>query len=210
MSPKPPHRLFPFVAAGLLLLACTTLAHANGPDLNLLALDWARGRYLSPVICETNDKLTRGGRRILIAPGPRHTVPPVVRILFSDLEVPDASRCFDDLGKSQPNVTGQVQVRLLGHSRSDTATRDFKTALRRKSGFTFHISSGQLRIETVGQADARTVLFRGGEARLHLIAPGSDEARMLGDLQGLRKLNLELEAPDGTLLQFPLFMTELR
>ena len=197
------------VAAGLLLfLAGPTWSQSV--DLNLLALDWARGRYLSPVICETDGNLTRGGRRLLIAPGPRHSVPPVARVIFSDLDVPSASRCFDDLGKAQPNVTGQLQMRLLGHSRSDTARRDFKTALRRKNGFEFRVVSGKLRIETVGESNPQEVDFRGGDARLHLIAPGSDDARMLGDLRGLRKLTLEIEAPDGTLLRFPLLMTELR
>ena len=198
------------LVAACLLVLCDTAAWPQGVDLNLLALDWARGRYLSPVICETGGELTRGGRRLLIAPGPRHSVPPVARILFSDLDVPGASRCFDDLGKPQPNVTGQVQIRLLGHSRSDTARRDFKATLRRKNGFEFRIVSRKLRVQTVGQPDSREVDFRGGDARLHLIPPGSDDARLLGDLRGLRKLTLELEAPDGTRLRFPLLMTDLR
>lgn len=191
-------------------MVCAFGASAQGVDLNLLAIDWARGRYLSPVICETDGKLTRGGRRVLIAPGPRHTVPPVARIVFSDLEVPGAARCFDELGNPQPNVIGQVQIRLLGHSRSDTARRDFKAALRRDNGFEFYIASGPLRIQTVGEAEVRKTDFRKGKVRLSFIAAGSDAARMLGDLRGLRKLQLELEAPDGTRLQFPLLMTELR
>ena len=31
-------------------------------DLNALALDWSRGRYLSPVICGTEGDFTRGGQ----------------------------------------------------------------------------------------------------------------------------------------------------
>jgi hypothetical protein len=196
--------------AGGLLVACAAAAQPQVIDLNLLALDWARGRYLSPVICETSGELTRGGRRLMITPGPRHARPPVARILFSDLEVPGATRCFDELGSEQPNVVGQLEFRHLGRSRPDSAERDLKAALRRDKGFDFHVARGTLRIQTVGEPEARAVDFRGGEVRLHAIAPGSDDARRLGDLVGLRKLLLELEAPDGTRLRLPLLMTELR
>jgi hypothetical protein len=196
-----------------LLLACAAAAQSLQPralDLNLLALDWARGRYLSPVICETDGELTRGGRRLLITPGPRHASPPVGRILFSDLEVPAASRCFDELGRDQPNVLGHVDFRHPGRSRPDSAQRDFKAALRREHGFDFHIAGGILRVEPVGGGEAREVDFRGGEVRLHAIPAGSDDARVLGDLAGLRKLLLVIEAPDGTRLRLPLLMTDLR
>jgi hypothetical protein len=197
-------------AAGGLLLACAAAAQARALDLNLLALDWARGRYLSPVICEADGALTRGGRRLLITPGPRHASPPVGRLLFSDLEVPDASRCFDELGRDQPNVLGHLDFRHPGRSRPDSAQRDFKAALRRDRGFDFHVADGVLRISSVGGDDAREVDFRGGEVRLHAIPAGSDDARVLGDLAGLRKLLLVIEAPDGTRLRLPLLMTDLR
>jgi hypothetical protein len=196
--------------ASPLLLACAAAAQPRVLDLNVLALDWARGRYLSPVICETDGELVRGGRRLLITPGPRHARPPTDRILFSDLEVPDATRCFDELGVEQPNVLGQLEFRHLARARPDTAQRDFKAALRRDRGFEFAIARGTLRIQPVGSDEPRDVDFGGGEARLHAIAPGSDDARLLGDLIGLRKLVLELESPDGTLLRLPLLMTELR
>ena len=197
-----------WLAAGLLVGAAA--AQPRVIDLNVLALDWARGRYLSPVICETGGELTRGGRRLLITPGPRHASPPLARVLFSDLEVPDATRCFDELGSEQPNVVGQLEFRHLGRSRPDSAQRDFRAALRRDKGFEFHVARGTLRIQSVGTQVTRTVDFRGGEVRLHAIAPGSDDARLLGDLVGLRKLLLDLEAPDGTRLRLPLLMTELR
>jgi hypothetical protein len=178
--------------ASPLLLACAAAAQPRVLDLNVLALDWARGRYLSPVICETDGELVRGGRRLLITPGPRHARPPTDRILFSDLEL------------------GQLEFRHLARARPDTAQRDFKAALRRDRGFEFAIARGTLRIQPVGSDEPRDVDFGGGEARLHAIAPGSDDARLLGDLIGLRKLVLELESPDGTLLRLPLLMTELR
>ena len=56
--------------------------------------------------------------------------------------------------------------------------------------------------------DEREVDFRGGVARLHEVGRGSDEARVLGDLLGLRKLVLELESPGGERLRMPLLMTE--
>ncbi len=201
----------PSLAVALsLLAACAASAQQRPLDLNALALDWSRGRYLSPVICETAGDLRRGGRRLLIAPGPRHAVSIVNRILFSDLEVPDATRCFDELGREQPNVLGQLQFRHPSRSRVDTAQRDFKAALRRDNGFEFRIEGGTLRIQTVGESESRDVAFRGGRARLHAIAPECDDARALRDLAGLRKLLLELEAPDGTRLRLPLLMTELR
>ena len=58
--------------AACLLVACAAVAQPRPIDFNALALDWARGRYLSPVICETDGELVRGGRRLLITPGPRH------------------------------------------------------------------------------------------------------------------------------------------
>jgi len=196
--------------AGSLLVVCAVAAQPRTLDLNVLALDWARGRYLSPVICTTGDDSVRGGRRLLITPGPRHASPPVDRILFSDLEVEGADRCIDEMGNTQPNILGQLEFRHPGRSRSDTATRDFRTALRRDHGFEFHIARGILKLQTVGEEETREVDFRGGTVRLHEIASGSDDARLLGDLVGLRKLLLELESTDGTRLRLPLLMTEPR
>ena len=46
--------------------------------------------------------------------------------------------------------------------------------------------------------------------RVSEVAPGSDAANRLSGLEGLRRLLLELEAPDGTVLRFPLLMTAAR
>jgi hypothetical protein len=199
----------------LLLFAIAGTAAAQGgiqPDLNELALDWARGRYASPLLCEIGGRSLRGLRRLLIAPGPRDARPPVARIVFVDLEPGEATRCFTDLGESAPNVTGSLQIRLPGHSRRDTATRDFATALRRKGGFEFDVSDGQLRITEIGkEADGEhRVDFQGGHARLYPVAKGSDDARLLSEFKSPRKLSLELDAPDGTRLRLPVFMTDQR
>lgn len=208
MSARTRFRRVAVLAAGLLPVACAAAAQSRAIDLNALSLDWARGAYLSPVICATGDELVRGGRKVEIAPGPRHRRPPVGRLELHDLEVETADRCFDELGRPQPNVIGALEFRHPGRSRPDTASRDFRTALKRDRGFEYHVARGRLRIVTVGGDDEREVDFRGGVVRLHEVGRGSDEARVLGDLVGLRKLLLELESPGGERLQMPLLMTE--
>ncbi|MCA9509135.1 MAG: hypothetical protein KC560_00415 [Myxococcales bacterium] len=193
------------------LLGGALAAPARGePDLNQLAIDWARGRYVSPVICDIEGAPVRGGRRVLVAPGPRRVQPPVARLTFSDLDVPLASRCFDDRGTPAPNLLGHLDLRLPGRTRADTARRDFAAALRRERGFSFHVSEGTLRTIEVGSGATRDVDFRGGTATLREIEAESDDARLLADLEGLRKLVLELVASDGTRLRLPLVMTRPR
>ena len=206
------HRFRSFLLLGwiAIFILATHPVPAQNADLNLLSLQWARGRYLSPVICEIDSKLVRGGRRLTIMPGPRHARPRVNTILFSDLEVPTATRCFDDLGGPQPNVKGRLNFRLPGHSRPDSARHDFEAALRRSQGFEFHISEGILRIQIVGEEKTRDVDFMGGTARLTLVADSTDDARVLRDLKGLRKLVLDVRAEDGTSLRLPLVMTQRR
>lgn len=194
------------LAFALVLLAAPVAAQ----DLNALAIDWARGRYLSPVICEVDGVPIRGGRRVLIAPGPRRVHPPVARLSFADLDVPGATRCFDDRGTPAPNLLGFLHLRLPHRSDPETARRDLATALRRDHGFEFHVSEGTLRSIEIGGGATRDIDFRGGSVRLHEIAPASDDARLVGDLNGIRKLVLEIVAPDGDRLRLPLVMTDLR
>lgn len=184
----------------------------SGRTVADLALDWARGRFASPLICQFGDKPVRGIRRVLITPGPSHVRPAVDRIVFVDLDVDEASRCFAELKGDVPNVIGSVQIRLLGIRTADTARRDFREQLRRKQGFEFGIVSGGLRIRPVSQPPSagEGVDFRGGRASLRTIEPGSDSARLLADFDSPRKLLLELSATDGTKLSFPLYMTDLR
>lgn len=186
-------------------------ARAQEPDLNDLALDWARGQYVSPLVCEFDGAPIRGLRRIQITPGPRHTRPPVDRIIFVELEAEQATRCVGDLGAAEPNVRGSIQIRLRQVSRPDLARRDFTRTLERKGGFEFDVPAGGLRIQEIGPDGAsRDVAFRGGKVRIHELSPGSDEARVLKDLQSSRKLLLELEAPDGSELRFPLALSDVR
>jgi hypothetical protein len=193
------------------LSACLPLAAvAQQPDLNVLSLHWARGRYVSPIICEVDDELIRGGRRLTIMPGPKHARPRLDTVLFADLDVPTATRCINDVGITQPNVRGRIHFRLPGHSRPDSATRDFQAEMKRSHGFEFHVSEGTLRIETLGEGTSRDVDFQGGTARLHEVQIGSDDERLLRNLTGLRKLVLEIQAEDGTTLRFPLVMTQRR
>jgi hypothetical protein len=177
-----------------------------------MALDWSRGRFASPLICELEGELVRGLRRVLITPGPSHERPRVNRIVFVDLEVDEASRCFAELVGDVPNVTGSIQIHLLSSRRSDTARRDFREWLRRKRGFEFRIAAGGLKLQPVTQppSPARGVDFRGGHASLRTLEPGSDDSRLLAPFPSPRKLLLELTARDGTKLSFPLYMTDLR
>ncbi len=198
------------VCAALIGCLLPTAGDAQaGPegDLNALALQWARGRYASPLVCEFDGVPQRGLRRVVIDSGPRQLRPSVDRIVFVDLDAEKATRCFTELDPSVPNVLGSIDIRLTGHSRPDTAAREFTIALRRKHGFEFDIIQGTLRFEQM-RPDApppRTVDFAGGRARLHLVKPGSDVARLLSDFPSPRKLLLDLEAKAGERFRLPLF-----
>lgn len=177
-----------------------------------LALDWARGRFATPVVCQLNGEAVRGLRRIVITPGPSSIRPPANRIVFIDMEVSEASRCITELEGPTPNLTGSLLIRLLTTRRTDTASRDFKEALRRKHGFDFAVISGRLDVQPVTDppTPAQTVDFRGGQASLHEMPEGSDAGRLLARFPSPRKLLLEISARDGTKLSFPLYMTDLR
>lgn len=210
LSRIPSRTAFP-VAAVCLFVA---LAAAAQKDVTLaeLALDWARGRYATPVICEFDGEPIRGVRRILITPGPARVQPAVAKIVFVGLDPGKATRCFTELRGETPNLTGSVQIRLAGNWRPDTAQRDLRDQLRRKQGFEYEIPAGGLRIQPVSQppSPTRTVDFRGGSVVLREIDPASDSARLLAEFDSPRKLLLELSATDGTKLSFPLYMTDLR
>src|SRR3990172_3742498 len=59
-------------AALLAALGLTAAAAAQTavPDLNHLALEWARGDFRSPLVCEIDGTPRLGLRRVTIAPGP--------------------------------------------------------------------------------------------------------------------------------------------
>ena len=208
-------RLAVAVLAFLLLLALAPTGASredSGPDLGDLALDWARGRYGTPLVCEIDGEPVRGMRRLLIAPVSQHGGRAADRIIFVDLEPGAATRCFDDFGEPEPNILGGVEIHYVGSTNPEHARRDFKEALRRKRGFEFVIGSGHLKLQEVAQPPVppETVDFARGRASLRLIAPGSDAARLLDDFRSPRKLMLELQTHDGRQLSFPLFLTDLR
>jgi len=158
------------------------------------------------------DRTIRGLRRILITPGPPDARPPVDLLHFLDMQVEGASRCFDNVGEDIPNLIGKLQIRLPGRSHPETAARDFKMALRLEQGFDFHVVEGVLRVQEITDpaSPARNVDFRGGRVGLHMLAPATDAERELAEFQSQRKALLELEAPGGTRLAIPIFLTAPR
>ena len=205
-------RIAPPSWVALLALATATAASGQEPTMPELALEWARGRYATPVICEFDGKPVRGIRRILIAPGPSRVQPPVLKVVFVDLEPESATRCFTELDSEAPNLVGSVQIRLPKGRRSDNPSRDFREQLRRKRGFEYEVVAGGLRITPVQQppVPGRGASFRGGTALLSRLDPTSDLGRLLARFDSPRKLLLELRAPDGTELRFPLYLTDAR
>jgi hypothetical protein len=202
--------------SALALGAVTTLAAAapsaaQAPALTLpdMALKWSLGSFASPLICELEGRPVRGLRRVEITSGPTRIQPPVNRIRFIDMEVEDASRCFVELAGDTPNVTGSLHIRLLGSHSPDAAQRDFRESLRRRRGFEFTITKGVLQIQEVAQPapPPRAVDFSRGRAKLSELPDGSDTARLLAPFPSPRKLQLELEARDGTTLSFPLYLS---
>lgn len=205
--------------AALLLLALPSALGAQGrsggrrPDLALLALEWTRGVYRSPLLCELEGETRRGLRRILVTPDSRRGGrEPSNQIAFYDLEVPEATKCHSDVGGDEPNVVGRLRFEHDARSRPDTARYEFKKALEREGGFTFQVEAGTLR---VGPAAAKpealeAVEFAGGTLEVSRIEPGTDAARRLADFGRTRKLRLELEAPDGTSLAFDLVQFDER
>ena len=91
-------------------------------------------------------------------------------------------------------------------SRPDTASHDFEQTLRREHGFEFEVLAGKLKVGKYGAtADPpKEVDFSHGKAKLHLVEPGSDAARLLADFHNLPGFTLELISPDGTQLVFRL------
>jgi hypothetical protein len=180
-------------------------------SVNDLAVDWARGRFASPVVCTFDGEPARGMRRVTISAGATHSRPRLARIQFKDIEAEDASRCISDMGRSVPNIRGSLEIHLAGTRPRDTAMRDFKSELRRNYGFEFVVASGRLQIEPIGSdSEAQVVDFKGGTAGLFEVRPGSDAARLLADFSSPRKIFLSVEAKDGTRIEIPLFMTDFR
>jgi len=191
---------------------CASLARAQSPrqgespDINTLALDWIRGQYRAPMVCEFEAGPQRVVRRVLIAPAPKRVVPVQDRIEFPDPAAPGVKRCFSELGSDEPLVAGGVAITLRAPSRPDTASHDFEQALRRERGFDFDVVDGTLKLGRFGTSDEplQEVDFSHGKARLHLVQPGTDAAKLLSDFHDLPGFTLELTSPEGRRLVFNL------
>ena len=196
---------------GLGTLIAPAPVGAQSVDLNLLALDWLRGRYASPLVCEGAGRAERAIRRVVVARGPRHARPPVDRMTFHGIDVEGAERCIDVLGREQPEVRGTVQLTLPGASHPDTATADFQRSLRFRGGFDFQVTEGRLQLRGWDpEVEPRVVDFAGGTARIRRVTPGSDADRILRDLEGPLKLTLELSAPAGDVVFYHLVLYDVR
>jgi hypothetical protein len=182
------------------------------PGVGELALEWIRGEYRAPLICEINGVPYRALRRVLVSPGPRHARIPADRLTLFDLEAPEGTRCHDETGTPQLNATGSLALTLEVRSRPDTARRDFEAALRREGGFDFTIRTGVLQLTAPdgSTSSLRKVDFSGGKAGIHKVERGSDAFRRLADFGPRRKLGLTVEAPDGTRLSLDLVQVGVR
>jgi len=199
----------------VMLLPTAALGQAPGgpsPGLNELALEWTRGEYRAPLICEIDGVPYRALRRVLVSPGPRRARTPMNRLAFFDLEAPEGTRCQDETGGAQPNAIGSVALALEVRPRPDTARRDFDAALSKKGGFEFQIPVGRLRVGAPGEAVSalQEIDFSGGTAEIRKVERGSDAFRRLADFGERRKLTLVLQAPDGTRLSLDLVQFGLR
>lgn len=195
------------LAWGLLLPARGGLAQSP-PDLNALVVDWASGRYASPVMCEIGGELVRGIRRVILRP--RHTLGRPLRLAvhFIDMRPDGATRCVNATGARQPNALGKLLLQLPGMPHPETAKRDFKRTLKREKGFDLDVAEGILKLQEVAEppVEPRLVDFRGGKARVALVMPATDAARELGAFDSPSKLLLSVQSPDGEKLVLPLFL----
>lgn len=186
-----------FLAGSMMGAAATAATEPR--DLGDYVLLWASGPYTAPAICELPGGPRRVARTLQIRP-PRNPHPGALhRLTIQPMGVGDA-HCTNDLGKPEPEIVGFATLRYTGPEHTDTARHDFEQALRRERGFDFALEQGELK---VGVGDAQTrVDLKGGTLRISLVPPGSDAARMLGDVGGLAKRILEIRARDGTRFVF--------
>jgi hypothetical protein len=198
------------VALGLIHAAALGLIHAAAaqtaaPDLSRLALEWARGDFRSPLVCEIDGAPRLGLRRVTIELGPPTLERPAAHLRFFDLEVPNGTRCGTETEKDVPNAIGTLSLAHRGRSRPDTAAHDFSSTLRREGGFEYEIVSGRLDLQPAHDPGAtRRVDFRGGRAFLGEVKRGTDAWRRLAEYPVPRKLTLRVEAPDGSSLALDL------
>lgn len=189
-------------------LAAATKASAQAPSQNDLIIEWASGRYASPVMCEIDGEMVRGIRRLILKPRYSLGRPTQLAIHFIDMRPDTATRCINATAVPQPNVLGKVLLQYPGTPHPETAMRDFKRGLARDKGFDLDPMEGMLKIQDVADPtpEARLVDFRGGKASLRLVLPATDADRELSAFTSPRKFVLTLEAPGGERLVLPLFL----
>lgn len=199
-------------ALGLVLLLAVAAGAPAGAgaqstsELARLALAWLVGDWVAPMVCQIDGQPRRALRRVKMAAN-RDEAQPSVRLFFPDPDAPGATRCFSELGHDESQVAGALQLGFEAHASSDMGQREFQEALERERGFEYPIRSGRLRIAGWGpnaMAEAKSVDFTGGRAIAHVVSRGDDAARLLRELRAARGITLELTAPDGTRLFFPL------
>jgi len=178
------------------------------PDLNALIVDWATGRFASPVFCEIGGELVRGIRRVILRPRYTPGRPVSLAVHFIDMRPDEASRCVNSTGDPQPNALGKLLMRVPGTPHPETATRDFKRALKREKRFDLEVTEGVLKLQDVAVPPAapRLVDFRGSTVRLAPVLPATDADRELAGFNSPRKLLLIVDGPDGERLVLPLFL----
>lgn len=201
------------LALGVLLAVGPLAAAAqSSADLRGLAVNWIRGRYASPLLCAIDGEPVRGLRRVLATPSRAHPTLPTGRLIFVEMDVANASRCFTEMGAKAPNLRGSLHFRLPGPARPDTAVRDLKAMLKRQKGITFDVVRGEVQRRPVGEDDAawESMDFAGGQLRFLRVGKGSDVERLLKDFPSPRKLEMTLTSSDGRSLKLPLFLVELR
>jgi hypothetical protein len=160
---------------------------------------WASGPYASPAICQLPGGPRRVARNLEIKPPRRSRPRDRHRLVIKPIGMQDA-RCTNELGREEPEIEGSLQLSFTGPKRPDTARRDFEHQLRRDGGFRLDVESGFLRVG-YGE-DQQRVDFEDGSLEIRRVPPGSDAARMLGEVGGLPTRTLELTAPDGTRFVF--------
>jgi hypothetical protein len=209
---RPRFRLAALLAIAASIAASSSAQQGASPDAVDLALTWARGGFASPVICRFGDKVERGIRRVVIAPGPRSVERRVDRVNFVDLGASGGTRCHDELGVEEKNIVGSLLITYTPkRPRSDTPQRDLEQELR-SGPLPFAIVAGKLRIGDATQPveSLPEVDFEGGKLWLGTIERGSDEARRLGDFVSERRLRIEIESRDGVRIAMPLALYERR
>jgi hypothetical protein len=92
------------------IVACPLVVRAqSGPDLSDLMVEWALGRYASPVMCEIDGELVRGIRRVIIRDERTPGRPATLLVQLVDMHPGEATRCVNSLGRPQPNAQGNRQ-----------------------------------------------------------------------------------------------------